>query len=69
MHLSEHKNKGTFAKPRFHEAGAPEITLEMIRAGVKAYLAWSPEQEEIEELVTAIYFRMREAAISLQSRV
>jgi hypothetical protein len=45
------------------EAGAPDIklTLEMIRAGVAAYQAWDPDQEEIECLVVAVFGAMQRA--------
>jgi hypothetical protein len=62
MHLSEHENQGTFAKPRFHEAGAPgneiEITPEMIEAGVREFCAYDPRFEGPGDVVVAIWGAM-----------
>ena len=37
-----------------------EITPEMMRAGVAAYLRWDIEEEEPEALVAEIFFTMME---------
>jgi hypothetical protein len=62
MHLSEHEIKGTFAKPRFHEAGAPDdkvhMTPAMLRAGVNALTRYDSEFETREEGVERIFRAM-----------
>src|SRR5258708_7327016 len=42
MHLSEHKNQGTFAKPRFHEAGAPGTIICPF-----CHQAWQPSAQAV----------------------
>ena len=37
------------------------LTIEMLRAGVAAYRAWNPDEEEIEVLVAAVYLAMCDA--------
>jgi hypothetical protein len=41
--------------------GAPEITPEMLLAGVRAYQAWNYEKEEIEGLVASVFYEMMKA--------
>jgi hypothetical protein len=47
------------------DAGKIEITPEMIRAGVDAYLRWNPEDEEPEALVAEVFYSMLKAGASL----
>jgi hypothetical protein len=39
-----------------------DITPEMIRVGVGAYLRWNPDEEEPEALVAEIFFEMSKRA-------
>jgi hypothetical protein len=44
---------------------SPEITPEMLRAGVEAYLAWDEEAEGDEAMVAAVFWAMLRAQASL----
>jgi hypothetical protein len=40
MHLSEQEIHGTLARPRFHEAGAPAFTPDVVEALEDAFRGW-----------------------------
>jgi hypothetical protein len=45
MHLSEHKNQDTFAKPRFHKAGAPDnAAMDSLKQSIANHIGSMNEQ-------------------------
>jgi len=36
----------------------PRITIPMVRAGVTAFLAWDPEAEEVDTMVSTVFWQM-----------
>jgi hypothetical protein len=71
MHLSEQIRHATSAKPRFHEAGAPEpeteITTAMIEAGSEVFYRCMTERDgdpaegHVRVMVAEIYSAMKSA--------